>query len=167
MEHFYGKYRGTVTNNEDPQNLGRIRAQVPDVLGQQETGWAMPCAPFGGSQTGLFVLPEKNAGVWIEFEGGDTEYPIWSGCWWGSQAEMPALLQNPPQTAYQKVILITTGGHQLILDDTSQGGLTLQTSGGAKIVMNDSGIEIDNGQGASIKMEGSTISLNDDALEVS
>ena len=83
-EPFYGKYRGVVTDVKDPLMLGRIKANVPDVMGDQESGWAMPCMPFGGSSMGFYALPGVGAGVWIEFEQGDPDYPIWSGCWWGA-----------------------------------------------------------------------------------
>ena len=79
MSTFYGKYRGLVTDIQDPLMLGRIKAQVPDVMGSDDSGWAMPCAPFGGSQAGFFALPVVGAGVWIEFEHGDPDYPIWAG----------------------------------------------------------------------------------------
>src|SRR5262245_36814850 len=99
---FYGKYRGTVTDNQDPLMLGRIKAKVPDVLGDLESGWALPCLPFGGDKTGLFALPKVGARVWYEFEQGDPDRPIWSGCWWGSAAEMPPpVLLSPP---YKKVM---------------------------------------------------------------
>ncbi len=161
---FYGKYRGIVEDNEDPLMMGRIRAKVPAVTGDQLTGWAMPCAPFGGSGMGFFALPAKGAGVWIEFEGGDPDYPIWSGCWWGSVADMPPVLLAPP---YKKVLIETEGGHTVTLDDTpGVGGITLETSSGQKIVMSALGIEIDNGQGAVIKLTGPQISFNNGALEV-
>ncbi len=161
---FYGKYRGIVTDNKDPLMIGRVRAKVPDVLGDLESGWAMPCAPFGGKATGFFAIPVTGAGVWIEFEHGDPDYPIWSGCWWGSSAEMPPVLLSPP---YKKVMLKTEGGHSILLDDTpGAGGITLETSGGQKIVINSTGIEITNGQGASIKMSGPQVSINNGALEV-
>ena len=161
---FYGKYRGTVTDIQDPLMIGRIRARVPDVLGDQESGWAMPCAPFGGDGMGFFALPKSGAGVWIEFEHGDPDYPIYSGCWWGSAAEVPPLLLAPP---YKKVLLKTEGGHSILLDDTPGiGGITLETSGGQKIVINTMGIEIDNGQGGSIKLTGPQVSVNSGALEV-
>lgn len=163
-ETFYGKYRGIVTDNEDPLMIGRIRARVSDVLGDLESGWAMPCAPFGGNATGFFSLPATGAGVWIEFEHGDPDYPIWSGCWWGSAAEMPPVLLAPP---YKKVMIKTEGGNSILLDDTPGiGGITLETSGGQKIVISSTGIEITNGQGASIKMTGPQISINNGALEV-
>lgn len=161
---FFGKYRGTVTDIQDPLMIGRIRARVPDVMGELESGWAMPCAPFGGSGMGFFGLPKVGAGVWIEFEHGDPDYPIWAGCWFGSAAEMPPDLLAPP---YKKVMLKTEGGHSIILDDTPGiGGITLQTSGGQKIVMNATGIEIDNGMGGKIKMTGPQVSVNDGALDV-
>jgi uncharacterized protein involved in type VI secretion and phage assembly len=82
---FYGKYRGRVTNNEDSKNLGRIKAKVPEVLGDVETGFALPCVPYAGKGVGFFALPPVGAGVWIEFEAGDVSRPIWSGCWWGEE----------------------------------------------------------------------------------
>lgn len=161
---FYGKYRGTVTDNKDPENRGRIRAKVSDVFGDKESSWALPCAPFGGKGLGFFALPAIDAGVWIEFEHGDPEFPIWSGCWWGSAAEMPPVLLSPP---YKKLMIKTEEGHSILLDDTSGiGGITLETSSGQKIVMNATGIEIDNGQGGSIKLTGPQVSINDGALEV-
>ncbi|NJP11710.1 MAG: baseplate assembly protein [Leptolyngbyaceae cyanobacterium RU_5_1] len=161
---FYGKYRGVVTDIEDPLLIGRIKARVPDVMGDLESGWAMPCAPFGGSSTGFFVLPKVGAGVWMEFEQGDPDYPIWSGCWWGSMTEMPPVLLTPP---YKKLLIKTEGGQTILLDDTpGVGGITLETSTGHKIVMNSQGIEIATAQGASIKLTGPQILLNNGALEV-
>ena len=95
-EKFFGKYRGVVTTIEDPLKIGRIRAQVPDVLGDHESGWAMPCAPFGGKGMGFVSLPSVGAGVWIEFEHGDPDYPIWTGAWWGAASEMASDLANSP-----------------------------------------------------------------------
>ena len=161
---FHGKYRGIVTDIEDPLMIGRVRATVPDVMGDQESGWAMPCVPFGGSGMGFFALPKKGAGVWIEFEHGDPDYPIWSGCWFGSAAEVPPVLLAPP---YKKVLLKTEGGHSILLDDTpGKGGITLETSSGQKVVISATGIEINNGQGASIKLTGPQVSVNGGALEV-
>ncbi len=161
---FYGKYRGVVTDINDPLMIGRIRAKVPDVMGEDESGWAMPCAPFGGQSMGFFALPKTGAGVWIEFEHGDPDYPIWSGCWWGSLAEMPPVLLAPP---YKKMMIKTEGGTIVILDDTpGVGGITLETASGQKIVMNSINIEITNGQGASIKLTGPQVSINNGALDV-
>jgi uncharacterized protein involved in type VI secretion and phage assembly len=163
---FYGKYRGVVTDVNDPRMIGRIKAMVPDVMGDRESGWAMPSVPFGGDGMGFFALPKVGAGVWIEFECGDPDYPIWSGCWWGSVAEVPPKLLAPPPPS-KKVMIVTEGGHSLLLDDTPGiGGITLETADGAKIVMNALGIEINNGKGAVIKMTGPQVSINNGAIDV-
>ncbi len=161
---YLGKFRGVVTDNQDPLQIGRVRARVPDVTGDQECGWAMPCFPFGGNGMGFFALPSVGAGVWIEFEHGDPDYPIWAGCWYGTLAEVPPELLAPP---YKKVLLKTEGGTSITLDDTpGLGGITLETAGGQKITMSATGIEIDNGLGAKISMQGPQINVNNGALEV-
>lgn len=82
----YGKYRGTVTDNDDPNKQGRIRARVPEILGDVESGWALPCAMYAGKNSGAYMVPPRDAGVWLEFEAGDVSRPIWVGCWWGSDS---------------------------------------------------------------------------------
>ena len=110
-------------------------------------------------------IPDIDAGVWIEFEHGDLDYPIWSGCYFLAMTDVPTETLVPP---YQKVLLKTKGGHSIILDDTPGiGGITLSTAGGQKIKLTALGIEIDNGLGASIKMNQLTkVTINDGALEV-
>jgi uncharacterized protein involved in type VI secretion and phage assembly len=157
---FYGKFRGVVSDNRDPLMLGRIRAKVQDVFGENETGWALPALPYGGDGVGLFVIPPTDAWVWIEFEHGDPEYPIWTGCFW-AQGEPPA----SPATADVKVL--KTDSATITLNDTpGAGGITIETSAGMKIVLNSTGIEINNGAGGSIKLEGPKVSINGSALEV-
>jgi hypothetical protein len=90
-ERYYGKYRGTVLNNVDPMQIGRLLVQVPDVTGLTPSSWAMPCFPITGKQMGAYMIPQIGTGVWVEFEQGDPDHPIWSGCWYGSAAEVPAL----------------------------------------------------------------------------
>jgi len=159
-EQFYGKFRGVVTDNKDPMMLGRIRAKVQDVLGDNDSGWALPCMPYAGSGVGLFLLPPVNASVWIEFEHGNPDYPVWTGCFW-AQGEVPASPAVP-----EKKVLKTDAG-TITLDDTpGAGGITIETGAGMKIAITTSGIEINNGQGASAKLSGPKVSLNDTALEV-
>ena len=177
---FYGKYRGVVSDNNDPLKIGRIRAKVPDVLDDFETGWAMPCAPFSGKGMGFFALPQTNAGVWIEFEQGDTDYPIWSGCWWGTKEEIPQDVQTDPNkkvliktegghsillddTGSKKITISTPGGQQFILDDAGGGSVTLQTKGGQKIVLNDAGggeITIQTASRQSISLKTATVKID-------
>ncbi len=163
---FFGKYRGVVTDNLDPLMTGRVRARVPDVMGERESGWALPCAPFGGDKVGFFAVPKVGAGVWIEFEHGDPDYPIWVGCWWGSAAEMPPTLLAPPPPS-KKVMLRTEAGHSILIDDTpGVGGITLETASGQKLALTATGVEIDDGMGAKITLQGPQVSLNNGALEV-
>jgi hypothetical protein len=83
-DRFYGKYRGIVAVNQDPLNRGRLKALVPEVLGESPSGWALPCAPYAGITAGFFAIPMVGAAVWIEFEAGDPSRPIWTGAWWGT-----------------------------------------------------------------------------------
>lgn len=155
----YGKYRGIVTDNKDIKNLGRIRARVPEVLGDVETGWALPCAPYAEKGSGLYAVPRADAGVWIEFEAGDVSRPIWTGCWWGDG-------QLPNRATPDMKVLKTASGHTITLDD--EGGnekVEIIDKNGAKIVMDQSGIEISKG-GQKVKLSESSVTVNDGALEV-
>ena len=157
---YFGKYRGKVVNNIDPMQSGRIQVSVPSVLGEGRMSWAMPCAPYGGSSVGFFTVPPIDANVWVEFEEGNTDYPIWSGCFWGT-GECPA----SPAVAEMKVLKTDTATIT-INDLPGVGGIKIETTTGMKIEISAMGIEINNGQGASIKLNGPKISLNDQALEV-
>jgi uncharacterized protein involved in type VI secretion and phage assembly len=163
----FGKYRGTVLDNIDPLQMGRLMVQVPDVSNVLPSTWAMPCVPFAGIQSGMSVVPEIGSGVWIEFEQGDPDYPIWVGCFWGSAAEVPALAQATPP-GLQSVVLQTTGQNTLMISDTPgpTGGILLKSSTGALISISDTGITISNGQGATIVMAGPAVTVNEGALEV-
>ena len=83
MTAFFGKYRGTVVNNLDPMQRGRVQVSVPAVLGSGRLSWAEPCVPYAGDQVGLFAVPPVGANVWVEFEAGDPDHPILAGCFWG------------------------------------------------------------------------------------
>jgi len=168
---YYGKYRGTVVNNIDPEQRGRIQAIIPDVLGLIPSSWAMPCVPIAGKQEGIFVVPQIGAGVWMEFEQGESDYPIWVGGFWGIAAEVPALaLAPPPIPPGQNIVLQTTLQNSIILSDAAPtpltGGIVLKSATGAAIVVNDSGIYIQNGKGASLIMVGPSVTINNGALVI-
>lgn len=131
-DRFYGKYRGLVTDNQDPNRAGRLKAMVPEVLGEVTSGWALPCQPFTGINAGLYAVPQVGAAVWIEFEAGDTSRPIWTGGWWG-QGEVP-MDQAATQSQPTRKILRTELGLLISLDDQQQtisisdsAGLNLMT----------------------------------------
>lgn len=165
---FYGKYRGTVINNIDPMQIGRILVMVPEVSSLLPSSWAMPCLPIAGKQEGIFAVPQLGAGVWIEFEHGDPDYPIWVGGFWGTAAEVPALALLPAPPPGQNIVVQTTGQNTLLLSDMPgpTGGIMLKTLTNAMIVINDVGIIISNGKGASIVLAGPTVTINNGALVV-
>jgi hypothetical protein len=164
MRQFFGKYRGTVENNLDPMQQGRVQVKVPAVLGDGSLSWAMPCSPYAGPSVGFFAIPPNGANVWVEFENGDPDYPIWTGCFWGP-GEVPAL----PAIAAMKV-LKTDGVTVTINDLPGAGGLTIEVNPPAvatplKLAFTAAGIELTNGA-ASVKLTPASVSVNNGALEV-
>lgn len=164
---YYGKYRGTVLNNIDPMQIGRILAAVPDVSGLAPTSWAMPCVPVAGINMGIYASPPIGSGVWIEFEHGDPDYPIWTGCFWGITAELP-VLSRAVAPAVSGITLQTTLANGIVISDMPgpAGGIRIQTTTGAMISVSDVGIVISNGKGAIINMTGPSVDLNAGALTV-
>jgi uncharacterized protein involved in type VI secretion and phage assembly len=162
---YLGKYRGTVVNNADPERKGRLQVQVPDVLGDAPSTWAMPCLPVAGPQMGHVVIPVPGSGVWVEFEQGHPDYPIWVGCWFGSAGEVPSLaLTGTP--AAPNLLMQTVGQRSLLMSDTPGGmGISLIAPTGGRIEINDTGIRITNGA-AEITLVGNRVSINGGALEV-
>jgi uncharacterized protein involved in type VI secretion and phage assembly len=164
---YFGKYRGTVVNNIDPMQMGRIQAIVPDVTGLIPSSWAMPCVPFIGVNAGMFTLPVIGSGVWIEFERGDSNQPIWTGGYWGSAAEVPVLARTVPPVV-PGLTIQTPLKNGIVISDTPgpTGGIMIQTATGAMISVSDVGIIISNGKGAIINMTGPTVDVNLGALTV-
>ncbi len=169
---YFGKYRGTVLNNVDPETRGRLMLTVPAVLGAIPSSWAEPCVPLAGPTgppMGVYLVPPIGAGVWVEFESGDPDYPIWSGCRWGAASDVPALAKagNP---ADPNIVIQSLLQHTFMISDMppspATGGIILKSTTGAMIVVNDSGIYIQNGKGASITMIGPTVTVNNGALTI-
>jgi hypothetical protein len=160
---FHGKYRGTVANNLDPMQLGRVQVSVPAVLGDGQLSWALPCVPYAGDGVGLFAVPPVGANVWVEFEGGDPAYPILAGCFWASG--------QTPGSGLPTTKVLKTDGVTLTLDDLSgAGGLTIDIASPAvpvamKIACTSSGIELSMGS-QKILLSNSSVSVNNGALEV-
>ncbi len=164
---FFGVYRGTVINNIDPLQTGRVMAIVPDVGGPVPTTWAMPCIPIAGKQMGTFFVPQIGAGIWMQFEGGDPDRPVWTGGWWGTSAEVPALaLAGVPGDS--NIVIQSMLQNTIVVSDLPgpTGGIMLKSTTGASIIVNDTGIYIQNGKGASIVMVGPSVTVNSGALVV-
>lgn len=123
----YGKYAGKVVNTNDSQSMGRLEVSCNAVLGSATT-WAMPCVPYAGPNVGFFFVPPVGAGVWVEFEGGDTDRAIWSGCYW-AQGELPS------DAASADIKLIVTTQASLKIDDSS-GEVVLKNQNNATVTWN-------------------------------
>ncbi|MGK7902085.1 MAG: phage baseplate assembly protein V [Hormoscilla sp.] len=164
MTEYFGKYRGTVKNNQDPNKLGRLQVSVPSVLDTDNQNWALPCVPYAGKDIGMFTIPPKGAKVWVEFEGGNRERPIWTGCFWGDK-ELP----KEAEVAYEQnndpaeIQVFKTEELIVIISRRKQKeGLTLEVKMPKKdnqnekrllkVVLNKEGIEIKNDKETLLKM---------------
>jgi hypothetical protein len=160
---FFGKYRGTVVNNIDPMQRGRVQVSVPAVLGDGRLSWAEACVPYAGDQVGLFAVPPVGANAWVEFEGGDPAYPILAGCFWGPG--------QAPGTGLPTTKVFKTDGISVTLEDLAgAGGLTIEVGSPATpvpmtISCTSSGIELSIGA-SKLLLSASSVSVNDGALEV-
>jgi hypothetical protein len=161
---YYGKYRGQVANNTDPNKLGRVQVTCPAVLGEGRASWAMPSMPYAGNNVGFFAVPPTGANVWVEFEAGNLDYPIWSGCFWGKG-------EVPTSTPVATTKVFKTDGLTLTVDDTpGSGSVKLEVSPPVvsmtlRIQLSSSAMELSAGA-AKITLGPATVSLNDGALEV-
>lgn len=176
---YYGKYRGIVVENNDPKKLGRLKVKVPSVLGKEVvTGWAMPCVPYGGAENrGFFFIPEIKSGVWVEFEEGDLEFPIWSGTYWaepGGSTEIPknnnsdGNEESPGESPPARKIIKTEKGLTIQLEDANNQEMILIHNGvhNQSIVLNNNGITIRNGDVNSIVMDSTKICLKHSESEI-
>jgi uncharacterized protein involved in type VI secretion and phage assembly len=152
-ERRYGKYRGFVVDNQDPEKRGRLKLRVPSVLGDQDTDWALPCLPFGGAAGyGWFVIPNPDAQLWVEFEEGDIHRPIWTGTFWQQDSDVPEDASKDEPTTR---LLATPGGHILQFDDEDgEEKFRLHHPADAEVVIDKNGsITLTDGGGASITMD--------------
>jgi uncharacterized protein involved in type VI secretion and phage assembly len=157
---FYGKYRAVVTQNNDPDGLGRIKAKVR-AFNDEETAWALPALPFAGPGVGLYLIPPEKANVWIEYEEGLRWKPVWTGCFW---LDSPVDPDRLPGAKPEVKVLKTTAATITVDDD--QEAVSVETTKDGKVVSITSGtVEVTNGQ-ARVKLSAKTVSINDGGLEV-
>lgn len=160
----FGKYRGVVVDTADPMAMGRIRVRVPDIGGADTMDWAMPCVPIAGPHSGMVAVPPAGASVWVEFEGGDPGRPIWVGGFWDGPTLMP--VHGRPLHGFAFAVETPRQGVISISDLPGPDGGIVLRSGGASLRINETGIHVENGQGASITLIGPAVSVNQGALEV-
>lgn len=169
---YLGKYRGTVANNQDPERRGRIQAIVPALSKDTPTTWALPSVPFAYMNTGMFVLPPKDAGVWIEFEQGNPDYPIWTGGYW-SDGQMPMSPTNDKAMPNKPNVVIQNGDNTFLIHGAPGAGNGIILSAGPhngasspKIEITKDGIKLTVGQSVGIEITSSGVTINKGALKV-
>ncbi len=166
---FPGLYRGTVAQNVDPMQIGRLQVVVPDVTGAIPSTWARACFPMGGPAQGFFSVPMIGAGVYVMYEQGDPDYPVWMGTFLGSPLDKP-LLANTVPPGISGVTIQSLAKNGIVISDAGGpmgvGGITIQSATGATIAVNDTGITITNGKGAIISMIGNAVDVNAGALTI-
>lgn len=163
MAKFFGKYRGKVEDNADPLGLGRLQVSVPSVLGDASRSWAMPCVPYAGAGVGFFVLPPVGANVWVEFEGGETDFPIWAGCFW-SEGEVPAEPAEPQMRVFK------CDGVSLNIEDANGGRVELNVAApiadtAVSVIIDANGVVIETGSGK-VEISANQVAINGDGLVV-
>ena len=142
----WGKYRGTVIDNQDVPPKGRLLVSVPGIV---ITNWAMPCVPFASVFAGTFIRPEINSNVWVEFERGDPDKPIWTGSWWGD-AQIPFIAEEYNAVPVTPVVTIETGLAGISISEipiavglNQPGNVNLKAGGGvATIALAPDGVSI-------------------------
>ena len=168
--HFFGKYRGTVSDNSDPTNRGRLKVKVPSVLQDVEV-WAMPCVPYAGDGVGFYSLPESDTGVWVEFEAGDPSFPIWTGFFWGDGELPDSGGASIKIWKTQKVsVRIDDDGEELKMEIESGSKVTLgddiqSESGGAKHTVGSDGVVSDSGGTGKVEVSQSGVNIDNGALQ--
>lgn len=162
---YYGKYRATVLNNLDPESRGRIQVQLGDRYGLFPSTWALPAFPVASIQSGFVAIPPLRSSVWIEFEAGDPQYPIWTGAFFENPGEMPVLAAAGTPVA-PNIFMQTVGQVTLMLSDNPAANVMIKTLSGAMITMGESGVVISNGKGATIALTGPSVIVNAGALTV-
>jgi hypothetical protein len=161
---FFGKYRGRVADNRDPLLRGRLKVQVPQVLGKSEV-WALPCVPYAGKDVGFFALPKTGTAVWVEFEAGDPSYPIWTGSLWG-------LGDISPTDAIPEMKFLKTDKFTMKINDLL-GEITIENQSGSQIVIGPLDIKIkaplvttEAAGGKKVELTAVSFNVNNSAFEV-
>lgn len=180
MNNYWGKYRGKITGNKDPLHLGRVQVTVPAVFGDGRASWALPCTPYAGKDIGLFLVPPVDTNIWVEFEGGDPDYPIWSGCFWGDK-ELPeqAKVEEPVEVQ----VFRTKGATLTVSSEKKTKGITLDVEKPMvekplKLLYNPDGIELNHNDRMTMKLltqgdvielkngDRSTVTINKDSIQL-
>ncbi len=159
-----GVVTGVVTNNEDPEKLGRVRVRFPWLSNVDESWWARVAAPLAGAKRGVFLLPAVDDEVLVAFEHGDPQYPYVVGSLWSSP--------RPPLADHVDLQVMTSrSGHTIVLDDTAGAEKVTIADKSRKnsivITSADNTITIASDADISISCPNGTLKLAANAIELS
>lgn len=177
-DRFYGVTVGVVTNNQDPDKLGRVKVRFPWLSGEEESSWARVASPMAGKERGLFLLPEVDDEVLVAFEHGRPEFPYVLGSLWNGKDKPPEdngdgknnirsitsrnghIIRLDDTDGSEKIEILDKSGKNTIVIDTAANTITLTAdadikieSNGGKLQLSGSGIEIKSQ--ADVKIEAS------------
>lgn len=126
-----------VTNNHDPEKIGRIKVKYPWSGESDESFWARVSTPMAGDEQGFYFIPEVEQEVLVIFINGDINYPIIIGSLW-SQGSLPPESNDDGKNNIRKIR--SRSGHEIVFDDNDEGSaqkLEIKSSSGHSIVLND------------------------------
>jgi uncharacterized protein involved in type VI secretion and phage assembly len=136
MKRYPGVVIGIVKSLDDPDGQGRMQVQFPWLSESQLSGWAPVAAPLAGKNRGMFFMPEIDDEVLVAFEHGDFDHPYIVGYLWNG-------VDTPPESDSENRVVVTPGGHTLRFEDADGGKkVILKSSNGHQIVLDDAGTTV-------------------------
>lgn len=141
---------GLVTQNNDPEGLGRVRVSYPWHDQPRESYWARLASPMAGKDRGLVLIPEVGDEVLLAFERDDLRFPFVLGALWNGQDQPPVANDDGNN---DKRLFKSRKGHRLLFDDGDRGVVELALNDGKMIRIDDDGMRIEDGKGNQISID--------------
>ena len=175
-DRFYGVVVGIVTNNQDPENMHRVKVRFPWLSADVESNWARVAAPMSGKDRGAYFLPEVDDEVLVAFEHGQVDHPFVVGCLWNGKDDAPEsnadgennhrtiksrsghILRLNDKSGNETIEIIDKSGKNRIIIDTAKNSITIEAqsditikSATGKLTMQANGIEMKSQMGVSVE----------------
>jgi uncharacterized protein involved in type VI secretion and phage assembly len=152
---------GIVTNNKDPEGLGRVRVRFPWLADDHESAWARLSTPMAGADRGLVLIPEVNDEVLIAFEREDVRFPVVLGALWNGKEKPPF---GNSDGKNDKRMLKSRKKHVLLFDDGARGVVELAHEKGRKITLDDDGFVVQDEKGNKVKVDSNSGAMTIEAV---
>lgn len=170
----HGVVVGLVTNNQDPDGMGRVKVQFPWLSDTDDSNWARLAVPMAGGDRGVYFLPEVNDEVLVAFDHGDLRFPYVLGALWNGKDHPPASNDNgnndvrliksrsghvirlTDSAGGGKIEIVDGSGNNSIVVDTSSNAITISAQGALKL----KGAQIEIASDGPLKIKGATVDIN-------